>query len=314
MLPLSIVTTIYNSSSFIEEFHTRISTTIDRMGIPDYEIIFVNDGSPDDSLNKLIPLAKQDRHTKIIELSRNFGHHKAMMSGMTYATGNRVFLIDVDLEESPECLELFWQHMTGDTDVVFGVQAKRKGGFSERFFGALFYRIFNWMSPTKVVADFVTARLMTKQYVEQLLAYRERELFIGGLWSDAGFNQVPVIVEKASRTHHSTYSFWKRLKLMVNAITSFSNRPLIIIAVTGFLITLGAFLYSAWLIYNKFAGNQVLSGWTSMAVAIWFNSGLILLSLGIVGIYIAKIFVEVKQRPYAIVRRVYGFADDTITF
>lgn len=313
MLPLSVVTTIYNSSSFIEEFHARMSAAIGRMGIADYEIIFVNDGSPDDSLNKLITLAKKDGHTKIIELSRNFGHHKAMMTGMAYATGNRVFLIDIDLEESPEWLELFWQSMTGDADVVFGAQAKRKGGFLEKFFGALFYRVFNWMSQTKVVANFVTARLMTRQYVEQLLTYRERELFIGGLMSDTGFNQVPVIVEKASSTHRSTYSFWKRFKLMVNAITSFSNRPLIFIAVTGFLITLGAFLYSGWILYNKFAGHQVLSGWTSLVVAIWFNSGLILFSIGVVGIYIAKIFVEVKQRPYAIVRRRYGFSGDTIT-
>ena len=143
-MKLSIVTTLYKSSEYVEEFYKRITKEAKKI-TDDYEIIFVDDGSPDDSLKKCVSLHKQDQKIKVIELSRNFGHHKAIMTGLSYAKGDFVFLIDSDLEEDPEFLEIFWEELQSgeDLDVVYGLQKSRKGGWFEKFSGGLFYKVFN---------------------------------------------------------------------------------------------------------------------------------------------------------------------------
>lgn len=209
MMKLSIITTMYSSQPFLKEFHDRISNSVKKI-TNDYEIIFVDDGSPDNSLQLALEIQMTDKRVKIIELSRNFGHYKAIMTGLAQAKGEFIFLIDVDLEEPPELLEEFFARMSQDNhDVIYGFQEKRKGGWSERFFGTLFYSLQNFISGVKFPKNILTVRLMKKAYVQNLIKYKEQELFLAGLCHIAGFNQVGLPVKKGHKGS-TTYNFSKK--------------------------------------------------------------------------------------------------------
>jgi putative glycosyltransferase len=303
---LSIVTTLYHSSASIYEFYQRATASAVQYAGDDYEIILVNDGSPDNSLEKAVHLCEEDEHIVVIDLSRNFGHHKAIMTGLEHALGDHVFLIDSDLEEDPEWLELFWQKMQADhADAVYGVQEKRKGGWFERLSGWLFYNLFNTFTGVYMPKNWVTARLMTRRYTEGLLLHRERELSIGGLFLLTGFDQRPVFVKKHSISD-STYTIRKKIDVLVNAVTSLSSRPLVAIFYIGTLIFALATVYSFYVIINWVFLAAPPSGWTSVIVSIWLLGGLTISFIGIIGIYLSKIFLETKQRPFTIIKRVYG--------
>jgi len=304
-MKLSIVTTLYYSSPYINEFYERISKEAKKI-TDDYEIIFVDDGSPDDSLQKAIELYKKDDKVKVIELSRNFGHHKAMMTGLRFAKGDYVFLIDSDLEEEPELLGKFWEEMQKDenVDVVYGVQEKRKGNWFERWSGEMFYKIYNKLNDIKIPANMITARLMKKKYVKELIKHKEREICFGCLLFNTGFNQKAIKVKKLSISP-TTYSLSKKISLMFTSIISFSNKPLMIIFYMGLFILLTSTLYIFKLIFNKIVYNIGIDGWTSVMVSIWFFGGLIIFFLGIIGIYLSKVFIETKDRPYTIIKNFY---------
>lgn len=302
---LSIVTTMYMSAPYIEEFHRRASDAASKL-TDDFEIVLVNDGSPDDSLQRAIELSKRDPRVVVVDLSRNFGHHKAMMTGLSYASGERVFLIDCDLEEEPELLGDFAGSMDEwGCDVVYGVQSSRKGGLFERVSGDLFYRAINYLSGTNMPRNIVVARLMSRRYVESLLEYREREIFIAGLWHITGYDQRPLTITKRSKGS-STYTLRRKLSILVNSVTSFSERPLRFIFYTGVLISLVSLVYIAMRVYFKLAHGVSIEGWTSLIVSVWLLGGMTISFLGIIGIYLSKIFTEVKARPYTTVRAVYG--------
>ncbi|MDD2896324.1 MAG: glycosyltransferase family 2 protein [Aliarcobacter sp.] len=303
-MKLSIVTTLYKSSQYIDEFYTRISKEAKKI-TDDYEIIFVDDGSPDDSLEKAVSLYEKDSKVKVIELSRNFGHHKAIMTGLSHSKGEFVFLIDSDLEEVPELLGQFWENLNKEKnlDVIYGVQENRKGGWFERFSGGLFWKLINFMSPIKIPSNMITARLMTSKYIQSLIAYKESEIFIGGIWAHAGFKQKGIEVKKGSQSE-TTYTLKRKLELFVNSITSFSSKPLIYIFYIGLITTFCSTLFILKLVMDKLFFGLAFEGWTSLIVSVWFFGGLIILLLGIIGIYLSKIFIEVKQRPYTIVRNI----------
>ncbi len=301
---LSVVTTLYRSAPFIREFHRRMSDAC-RALTEDYEILFVNDGSPDESLEVALEVHRGDPRVRVIDFSRNFGHHKAILTGLSFARGDRVFLIDVDLEEQPELLEEFDRRLneTG-ADVVYGVQETRKGNIFERISGEVFYRVFNYLSNYPVPANIVTARLMSKRYVEALVAHRDREVFLAGIWAATGFQQVPVTIRKGSKGE-TTYTFSRKISIMVNSITSFSARPLVMIFYLGFSISLLAGLAAAYLVFRRLFLGTLAQGWPSLMVSIWLLGGLTLLCLGVIGIYLSKVFSETKPWPYTIVRKVY---------
>jgi putative glycosyltransferase len=301
---LSIVTTLYRSASTLPEFYARIKQEVQKI-TDDYETIFVNDGSPDNSLEIAISLYQRDPCVKIIDLSRNFGHHKALMTGLAHAEGDLVFLIDSDLEEPPELLGQFYDILQSNTiDVVFGVQDTRKGAFFERQSGTMFYTLFNLLSDQKITPNQLVARLMTRRYVAGLLAHQESELMIAGLWYATGFAQIPVAVRKHSKPG-STYNLARKVSLAVRSITSFSSKPLVYIAYLGAII-LGIsglvllYLLSVFLFFGK-----PPEGYTSLIASMWFLGGLIIFSVGVVAIYLSVIFVETKRRPYTIIRRIY---------
>lgn len=181
---LSIVATLYGSESYIDEFVLRVSAVAATLVGNSYEIVLVNDGSPDNSLAKAQQQRQKLSHVRIVDLSRNFGHHKAIMTGLSFAKGGRIFLVDVDLEEPPECLTLLWETMERDgCDVVFGVQEQRKGRFFERVGGRLFWALLSHISAVGVAASPLTARLMTRRYVDALLLHKEQEIFLAGLFA-----------------------------------------------------------------------------------------------------------------------------------
>jgi putative glycosyltransferase len=302
---LSIITTMYQSAAYLRLFYERMRTAAEAVG-DDFEIIFVNDGSPDDSQEIAQAICDEDPRCRVIELSRNFGHHKAMMTGLAHAQGELIFLIDCDLEEEPEWLIPFKGVLEGEeADVVYGVQEHRKGGILERVSGELFYRILGLVSGVPIPRNVVTTRLMRARYVEELVAHQDREVFLAGLWAITGFRQVPYGVRKGSKGC-SAYNFPRKLAITVNAITSFSAKPLYWIFVLGMVIVFVSTCSAITLVLQKLIYNQVLSGWTSLIVSIWFLGGVAIFCIGIVGIYVAKIYSEVKQRPYTSVRSYYA--------
>ncbi len=235
-MKFSIVSTLYQSAAYIAEFHQRATVVAQQFAGDDYEIILVNDGSPDNSCEQAIKLTESDNHVVVIDLSRNFGHHKAIMTGLAQALGEYIFLIDCDLEEEPEWLLSFTQQMRRELcDVVYGVQECRKGSLFERKSGELFYKLFNALTDFDLPVNIVTTRLMTRRYVDALVQHQDREVFLAGLWHITGFTQTSLIVKKHC-TSQTTYNLRKKISILVNSVTSFSNKPLVAIFYTGILI------------------------------------------------------------------------------
>jgi putative glycosyltransferase len=301
---LSVVASLYRSGEFIAEFHRRMTDAAAAM-TSDYELIVVNDGSPDQSLELARRLVERDPHLVLVDLSRNFGHHRAMMTGLRMAKGRLVFLIDVDLEEKPEWLKDFHAEMerTG-ADVVYGVQSSRKGSWFERVIGGLFYDTFNRLLESPIPKNILTARLMTRRYVKGLVAYREREINLSGLGMLAGFVQVPLAVAKTSR-NDTSYSLARRIAVFVDAVTSFSNRPLLFVFYLGSFIVAVSGVAAAVLIVRRVVFQIFLPGWPSLIVSVWLLGGLTIFCIGVVGVYLAKVFTETKRRPVTIIRHIY---------
>jgi putative glycosyltransferase len=303
-MKLSIVATLYQSAPYISDFFRRV-TDAARSMTDDYEIVLVNDGSPDDSLSCAIRLTELDSHVVVVDLSRNFGHHKAMMTGLSYTHGEQIFLIDSDLEEEPEWLIEFAEQLAKDNcDVVYGVQHKRKGGFFERWSGSWFWRLFNYLTEMDLPENIVTSRLMTRRYVNALLLHCESEIFLAGLMQITGFKQSKKIVKK-NNTSKTSYTLRRKLSASINAITSFSHLPLISIFWIGSCLFLFALIYLSFILINYFIFSKPLIGWTSLIASVWLLGGLIISFIGILGIYLSRIFLETKHRPITIVRHVY---------
>lgn len=308
-MKLSIVATLYKSEPYIAEFCSRASAAARQVVGENYEIVLVNDGSPDNSLDIAVQICERDEHVMVVDLSRNFGHHKAMMTGLMHTRGESVYLIDSDLEEEPEWLLSFSEQMQREQcDVVYGIQEKRKGGFFERWSGHWFYSFFRTLTGLALPENVVTARLMSRRYVDALVRHDEREIFLAGLWQITGFNQQAQVIKKHN-TSETTYTLGHKISLLVNSVTSFSNAPLIGIFYLGIGISLIAGTCTAYLLINWLYFSKPLSGWTSVMASIWLLGGLVISFIGIIGLYLSKIFSETKRRPYTIVRHIYGKQD-----
>ncbi len=302
---LSIVASLYQSAPYLDAFISRMTQAAEQVS-KDFEIVLVNDGSPDDSLARSKAHADSNPRVRVVDLSRNFGHHRAMMVGLEHARGNHVFLIDADLEEPPELLTSFWErmHASEGLDVVFGQSERRRGNWIDRCFGSLYYSLVRTVGGVPVTHNLATVRLMTRRYVDSLLEFRERETFMAGLWHATGYRQESMLFEKGHKGKTS-YNLALKLAMVVNSITAFSARPLLFIFYTGLGMSLVGATLAGWLVARRLFQDIPIIGWTSVMVSIWFLGGLIILFLGIIGIYLAKVFSEVKQRPYATIREVY---------
>lgn len=304
---LSIVATVYCTGEYLEEFCSRSFEAARRAGYDPSltELVLVNDGCPRGGLAHALEQRRKDPRVRVVELSRNFGHHLAMYVACESARGEKVFLIDSDLEESPEWLEEFDREMDASgADVVYGVQERRKGGWFEAVSGELFYTLFNLLSDQQITRNMVTARLMTGHFVREMLKFQDREPFFFGLCVSAGFVQVPCTVKKAS-TSTTTYTFRKKMALAVNSVVTYSAKPLVYISYFGLVVTMLAILYVIWVVIRQLLYNVAPAGWASSVASVWLIGGLILMSLGVIGIYIAKIYQETKHRPAVVVARRY---------
>lgn len=306
-MKLSIVSTLYNSEKFINEFLELCLESLKDINQKEYEIILVNDGSPDGSLSLALEKQRTIPQLKILDLSRNFGHHYAAYAGLQYADGDLIFLIDCDLEVSPKNLVSFYNLLVKENyDVVYGYQKQRQGGFFRKNTGDLFWKLINLLSDTPIPKNIVTERLMTKRYVKSLLSLGDRNLFLGGMMYWTGFEQKGVAVEKKVREGRSTYSLIKRLGLMFEAIVSFSTFPLKVLFLFGLLLLTISFILGGVLFVEKlFWPERYLSGYVSIVLIVIFFSGIIEISLGIVGLYLGRVFRQVQKRPLYIIKNIY---------
>ncbi len=303
---LSIVTTMYKSASYLEPFHARMTKAAINI-TSHYEIIFVDDGSPDDSLAVALTLAKTDERIKVIQLSRNFGHHKAMLTGLQHAQGDYVFLIDCDLEEDPELLLQFWDKLNQDKniDVVYGVQNQRKGNWMERWSGDVYFRLLSSLSnEINIVRNISTIRLMKQAYVNQLTQFQESNYYFGPISTLVGFNQIPFQFNKRSKKI-SSYNFLKKYHIFLDSIIAFSSKPLYFIFYLGTILTLFSFGYMIYLIIRNLIWGITIKGWTSIIVLISLFGGINMFFLGIISIYILHIFKETKNRPFSIIKHIH---------
>jgi len=304
---LSIVTMVYKSRPYLDEFIELAVAVATRIARDSYELIFVVDGSPDDSLQLLRSKQRENPQIVIVDLSRNFGHHQAAWCGLHTARGERVFIIDCDLEVSPAVLESFADTMTQSAaDVVYGYQESRRGGFASKYLGDAFWRIFNLLSSTPVPHNICTERLMSRRYVDTLLTLGDRNLFLAGMYFWAGFEQVGVKITKQSRKGRPVYTVFRRVQLMVRAISAFSSLPLQMSFWVGLTIALGCVGYGIVLLARKIADpDAVLSGFTTLALLTSLSAGMIMMSLGVIGLYISRIYSQTQNRPVYLIRSVY---------
>ncbi len=307
MIKISIVTSLYKSSPYVGEFYNRCLESIKKIQV-DYEFIFVNDGSPDDSANKVLEIAAFDKKVILVDLSRNFGQYPAMFAGLNYARGDYVFTIDVDLEEEPENILIFYNALTSDQslDVVYGIVEKRSGGIIRDNLGKIFHDIMDKLTDEKIVRDLSWVRLMKIEVVKSLIKFREAETYVSGLHYLVGFKQHPLIVKKIYKGN-TTYTFAKRVKSALDAVTSFSSKPLFFISIFGALISLISLSFLIILVVSKLFGSYYQLGWSSIIISIWLVGGMNLFSMGIIGIYLSKIFIQVKNRPLYIVKSITNY-------
>lgn len=302
---LSVVSTLYRSAGTIDEFIDRAAASARALVGESFEIVIVNDGSPDDSLDRAAKrLAEDVPQLVLVDLSRNFGHHAALLEGMRQSRGAYVYLIDSDLEERPEwVLDFYSQLKAKNADVIFGYQEQRKGGWFERLSGTIYWKLFRALAGIDIPASIVTCRLMARPYVEAVLLHEEREMSIGAIFAVTGFKQVGVPVVKG---HKASSSYSLRLKIwhFVNSISGFSTTPLNFIFVLGSIVSLIGFLLVAYLVIAKVFWGRSPLGWTSVIASVWLLGGLIIASLGVIAIYLGKVLSEVKRRPRSIVRSI----------
>jgi len=302
---LSVVIPVYNSANIFPELYRHLTAVLDRV-VVSFEIIAVVDGCRDNSFDVIRDIGRKDDRVKAIEFSRNFGHQAAITSGLAAAAGAMVAIMDDDLEDPPEALVLLVAKIRTGFDVVYGIRRKRKCSRLNRFCFAAFYRILGGLVDVPMPGDAGDFCVMTRRVVQALNAMPENNRYLRGLRAWAGFDQTGVEYERGQRlANASGYNFGKYFKLALDAIFSFSYKPLEYVSKIGVLIALGSFVYALYVI---FIGRVLVApGWSSLFIAILFFSGVQLISVGIIGQYLARIYDEIKQRPKFIIKRTAGF-------
>jgi len=304
-MKISVVTTLYNSERFIQEFARRIENSVTELGC-DYELVFVNDGSPDDSLNVALDVCRTNPRVRVVDLARNFGHHPAIMMGLREADGDYVFLIDVDLEEAPENLVAFYQELVAapGSDVVYGVWRRHGESWTRRAAAEAYYAIFNFLGDTSIPRNLVLSRLMTRRYVAAVLETWNWDVAIAPVLASVGFRQHQLEIERTYKGS-TNYSVLKRFKIVAETVVGFSTKPLHFIFYAGLAVCSLSFVMTLYAIAAYLSGGNGPEGWYSVFVSLWFLGGLVMMSMGVLGLYVARIFDQVKGKPRAIVRQRY---------
>jgi glycosyltransferase involved in cell wall biosynthesis len=311
---ISVIVPIYNEEKIIPALYARIKAVMVQCE-PDisHEIIFVDDGSNDGSFVLLRDLNRNDASVRILSFSRNFGHQFAITAGLDRASGEAVVVMDGDLQDPPEVIPEMLAKWREGYKVVYGIRKKRKGENAVKLLTAkLFYRFIKSVSDTELPLDSGDFRLLDHKIVETLRSMREKNRYLRGLISWVGYPQYGLLYQRDIRYAGKTkFTFKKMIKFAVDGILGFSDKPLKISAYLGFVITIIAFLMGIRIIIDKIRHPQMLiSGWSSLILAVLFLGGLQLISLGILGLYVGRQYREVKTRPLYIVAEEIGFTKD----
>ncbi|MDD2490322.1 MAG: glycosyltransferase family 2 protein [Bacilli bacterium] len=305
-MKLSIIVPCYNEEEMVSIFYDTIIEELKKIKI-NYELIFVNDGSKDKTLDELRKICKKNKKVYVIDLSRNFNKEAAMLAGLEYSTGDYVVVMDADLQDPPNLLrEMIKILDTKEYDSVATYRINRKGEPPIRtFFARSFYKLINKMTKVEIVDGARDYRMMTRSMVDSLLKLQEYHRFSKGLFVWVGFKTKYLGYENIERPAGKTkWSFWKLFSYAIEGIVSFTTFPLRIATFSGILISLIAFIYLLYIFVNTlFYGNPV-AGWASLACIILFLGGIQLLSIGIIGEYLARTYGEVKRRPVYIIKEV----------
>jgi polyisoprenyl-phosphate glycosyltransferase len=310
----SIVVPVYNEEQTIDALHERLTSLIESLD-GSAEIILVDDGSQDASLDRMLEISRHDPRFKVLQLSRNFGHQIAITAGLDFAAGNAVVVMDADLQDPPEVVVQMAQRWREGFDVVYAIRRERAGEARfKRFTAALFYRLLQRLSDTEIPVDTGDFRLVDRKALEAYKTMRESDRFVRGMFSWVGFKQVGISYDRAERFAGETkYPLRKMLTFAVDGILSFSNAPLRLALAMGFFVAAVSFLGGIASVVLKLSGGFTVPGWTSVILVSSFLGGVQLIVLGVIGEYVGKIYTEAKKRPLYIVNDAAGFSSKTPT-
>jgi len=303
---LSIVIPVYDEELIIDELFNRTTAALNQI-TNSWEVICVNDGSKDATLGKLLHYNQQEPRWKVIDLSKNFGHQKAIWAGLNFSSGDYVGIMDGDLQDPPEAFEKFLAELKNDIDVVHAVRTKRKENYLKRSAYWVFYRFIKNILGIDVPIDSGDFCLMRKIVVQHIISMPEQSLFIRGIRNWVGFRQKGIEYERNERfAGKPKYSIKKLMKLAYNGIFSFSDFPIQFLGRLGLYIIIANILYTVWIVTKKLIWGDVPQGFTTTVLVIMFFGGVQLITIRILGEYVHRIYDETRKRPLFIVRNKYG--------
>lgn len=308
---ISVVVPFHNEGGGVESFYRALRPVVDRLAPHRFELVCVDDGSSDATLAELVQLVERDVRVRVLELSRNFGKEAALTAGIDAARGDAVIAMDADLQDPPELIERFVDEWLRGADVVLARRNDRStDSFLKRTSAGLFYRIHNRLSSVQIPDNVGDFRLIDRAAVEALKALPERQRFMKGLFAWIGFRTAMVDYARRPRASGSTkFSGWRLWNFALEGITSFSTVPLRIWTYVGALGALLTFLYALFIMARVLILGVDVPGYASLLVAVLFLGSLQLLSVGLLGEYIGRVYLETKQRPVYVVRRQFGQSD-----
>lgn len=306
---LSVIVPCFNEEAVLWETHRRLTSVLDGLNPITYEVIYVDDGSRDRTAEMLREFQSSDARVRVVLLSRNFGHQIAVTAGLAESRGDAAVLIDADLQDPPEIIPEMIARWRDGYDVVYGLRTDRSGETTFKLWTAkIFYYMLNHVSRVQIPPDVGDFRLMNRRVVNALLAMPERDRFLRGMISWIGYKQVAVLYERAPRfAGASKYPLLKMLRFALDGILSFSFAPLRVATWMGFIAMLMAFAGIVYAILLRLYTTDWVRGWASIFVAVLFMGGVQLVTIGIIGEYIGRIYDEVKQRPLYFVQERLGF-------
>jgi dolichol-phosphate mannosyltransferase len=309
----SIIVPVYNEELVIQVSYERL-TKVMKEANESYELIFVNDGSKDNTIKLIEAIAEKDHQVKVINFSRNFGHQPAITAGMQYAIGKAIVVIDADLQDPPEVILKMIEKWKEGFDIVYGKRLERKGEtFFKKVTAKSFYRTLDYLTDVQIPVDVGDFRLIDRKVCDALNSLPERDRYVRGLVSWVGFKQTAVEFVREERFAGETkYPLKKMIKFAMDGITSFSYKPLKLATYLGVTVSGGAFIYLIYVICQKLFTDSTVEGWASLiGINLLFN-GIILIMLGIIGEYIGRIYNEAKGRPLYIVSELKGFQEEEL--
>lgn len=298
MPKLTVVVPAYNESEGLREFHARVSAVLDGLDM-DTEVLYVDDGSRDDTWEVMCALRDADPRVSTLKLARNFGKELALTAGLDHVDADAAVVIDADLQDPPELIPTFVQHWREGCDVVYGTRASRAGetGF-KKLTASGFYRVMEKLSSTPIPRDTGDFRLLSRRVLDALGQVRERQRFMKGLFTWVGFRQMPVVYHRDPRHAGETkWNYWKLWNFAIEGITSFSGAPLKLATYFGLLTALVAFAFGLWVLGKAVLFGDPVRGYPSLMVVVLFIGGAQLMALGVIGEYLGRLYVEAKQRP-----------------